>query len=246
MNHEKPVANHSTGSRQSNQGFSTYNEKSLHADLKAWHAQPGDEIEVPVDGYVIDIVRGNLLIEIQTRNFSALKLKLDRLVENHPVRLVYPIAREKWLVRLAEDGQTSLGRRKSPKRGSYLQIFEELVSFPGLMAEDNFELELLLIREEEVRWRSYKRRWRRQGWVTIERRLLEVVDQQVIETPEDLVALLPPLPDRPFTTSDLARIIEGPRRLAQKVAYCLREMGAIQAEGKQGNAILYVVGQNGE
>jgi hypothetical protein len=32
-----------------------------------------DRFEVPVDGFVIDIVRDDLLIEIQTRNFSSLK-----------------------------------------------------------------------------------------------------------------------------------------------------------------------------
>ena len=40
-------------------------EKSLHAALKAWCLQPGDHTEVPVDGYIIDIVRGDLLIEVQ-------------------------------------------------------------------------------------------------------------------------------------------------------------------------------------
>ena len=47
------------------------NEKPLHASLKQWYARPGDRFEVPVDGFVIDIVRDNLLIEIQTRNFAA-------------------------------------------------------------------------------------------------------------------------------------------------------------------------------
>ena len=33
----------------------TYQEKSLHAALKAWYAAPGDRIpEQPVDGYVAD------------------------------------------------------------------------------------------------------------------------------------------------------------------------------------------------
>jgi hypothetical protein len=52
-------------------------------------------------------------------------------------------------------------------------------------------------------------------------------------------ALLPAaLPD-PFSVSDLASASAQPRRLAQKMAYCLREMGAIEAVGKRGNAILY-------
>ena len=245
MDHTDSEINHSASPRRPNQGINTYNEKSLHATLKAWYAQPGDELEVPIDGYVIDIVRGDLLVEIQTRNFSALKRKISQLLERHPVRLVYPVAREKWLVRMEEDGETPLGRRKSPKRGSYLQIFEELVSFPHLLALDSFSLEVLLIQEEEIRRRSKRRRWRRKGWVTIERRLLDVIGQQRIETPEDLVALLPALPESPFTTSDLARVLGSPRRLAQRVAYCLRETGTIEVKGKQGNAILYVTAQDG-
>ena len=49
-------------------GVGLLNEKPLHASLKAWYAQPGDRFEVNVDGSVIDIVRGELLVEIQTRS----------------------------------------------------------------------------------------------------------------------------------------------------------------------------------
>ena len=70
------------------------NEKPLHAALKAWYAQPGDRFEVPLDGFVIDIVRDNVLLEIQTRHFGAIKSKLATLVSSHQVRLIYPIALE--------------------------------------------------------------------------------------------------------------------------------------------------------
>ena len=45
----------------------TLRERPLHASLKRWYAEPGDRAEVAVDGYVIDLVRGDLLIEVQTR-----------------------------------------------------------------------------------------------------------------------------------------------------------------------------------
>ncbi len=47
-------------------GIGTLRESGLHADLKRWYAQPGDEFEIALDGYVIDIRRGEYLIEIQT------------------------------------------------------------------------------------------------------------------------------------------------------------------------------------
>lgn len=220
--------------------ISTYNEKPLHAALKAWYARPGDGIEVNVDGFVIDIVREGLLIEIQTASLASLKRKLPALVEDHRVRLVFPVPREKWIVKLAEDGHSAPSRRKSPKRGKIEDLFRELVSFPSLLAHPNFSLEVLLIQEEEVRRFDSTRAWRRRGWVTEERRLLQVLDQARFATPADLSELLPPELEEPFTTSELATAIARPRRLAQRMAYCLREMGEIEAVGKQGNAILYV------
>ena len=85
------------------------------------------------------------------------------------------------------------------------------------------------------------RAWRRRGWVTHERRLLEVVGQRRFSTPADLAELIPPSLVQPFTTSDLASAIGKPRRLAQRMAYCLRRMGVIQAVGKDGNAFLYTL-----
>ena len=221
-------------------GVGLLNEKPLHAALKAWYAQPGDRFEVPVDGSMIDIVRDELLVEIQTRDFSALKRKLERLVANHPVRLVYPIADEKWIVRVSEDGADPEGRRRSPKRGSMLALFRELVSFPHLISHPNFSLEVLLIQEEEVRQQGLARNWRRRGWGTVERRLVQVVERRLFATPADLAALIPASLEEPFTTAGLADAIHQPRWLAQKMTYCLRSAGAIAEAGKQGKAIRYV------
>ena len=221
------------------QTIGTLNEKSLHAALKAWYAQPGDQLEVSVDGFIVDIVRDDLLVEIQTTSFSAIKQKLAALTPHHPVRLVYPIAREKWIVRLAKDGKGQLGRRKSPQGGTLEQVFGELVSFPRLLPSPNFSLDVLLIQEEEIRRYDGKRGWRRRGWITHERRLLQVVGHRLFETPADMAALLPPNLAEPFTTSDLAAAVAKPRWLAQKMAYCLREMDAIVPVGKRRNAILY-------
>ena len=199
------MADETGPSRQTRREIGTLNERSLHAALKAWYAQPGDLIEIDVDGFVIDIVRGDLLVEIQTRHFSAIKRKMIELVENHQVRLVYPVAREKWIVRLTKDGSKGvLGRRKSPKRGSIASIFAELVSFPKLLAHPNLSIEVLLIQEEEVRAFGGKRAWRRRGWVAQERRLLDVVERQLFEDPDDLLVLVPPDLPQPWTTADLA------------------------------------------
>jgi hypothetical protein len=94
----------------------TLGEKSLHAAIKDWYALPGDQLEKKIDGFVIDIVREDMLIEIQSRSFSKIKRKINALCENHKVHLVYPIAKEKWIVRVDANDE-EISRRKSPKRG---------------------------------------------------------------------------------------------------------------------------------
>ncbi len=217
----------------------TLNEKPLHAALKQWYARPGDRLEVAVDGFVIDLVRGDLLVEIQTGGFASIRSKLSALVPSHRVRLIYPIALEKWIVKLPQDGGGSETRRKSPKRGRIEDLFGELVSFPRLLAERNFSLEILLTREEEVRRYVGKKAWRRHGWGIEERRLLEVVESRLFARQADVRALLPERLPEPFTAAELADAAELKKRLAQQMAYCLREAGAIERVGKRGRANLY-------
>jgi hypothetical protein len=222
-------------------GIGLLNEKPLHASLKAWYAQPGDQFEVPVEGFVIDIVRDDLLLEIQTGSFAAIKSKLARLLRSHQIRLIYPIAQEKWIVRLATDDRCAATRRKSPKRGRIEDLFWKMVSIPQLISSGNLSLEVLMIREEEARRYTGKRKWRRRGWVTAERRLLEVVGRRVFDTPADWLALLPE-GFEPFTARDLADAVGIRLELAQKMAYSLREAKLVTLIGKRGRANLYAAG----
>lgn len=215
-------------------------EKPLHASLKEWYQQEGDGVEVPVDGFVIDLVRDDLLIEIQTSGFSSMKRKVTDLTEaGHRVRVVYPIPIDKWIVKVGEDGEIQ-PRRLSPKHGEVTDLFSELVSFPALVTDADLEIEVLLVREEEYRHRTASRSWRRNGWSVMERRLVEVVASHRIGDAEDLASLIPDtLPER-FTTADLAEALGCPRRLAQQMAYCLRHTEVISMAGKEGNAVVYM------
>ena len=217
----------------------TLGERSLHSSLKDWYAQPGDQLETEVDGLHIDIIRNNLLIEIQTTNFSSLRRKLNTLIEKHQARLVFPIAQEKWIVRLAADGVTQIGRRKSPKKGNLFHIFEELVSIPNLIKNRNFSLEVLLIQEEEVRCDDGTGSWRRKGLRIVDHRLIEVMSRHIYKEPSDFLALISSDLTVPFSTKELGEGIGQPRWIAQKMAYCLRNMGVIEIVGKNGNSLLY-------
>jgi hypothetical protein len=214
-------------------------ERPLHASLKRWYAQPGDRIEVPVDGYVIDLVRGDHLVEFQTRGFSGLRPKVGALLGNgHRLRIVLPIARDRWIIRVGDDGAV-IDRRRSPRHGIPADLAAELVSFPELLSHPGFELEVLMTREEEHRRKVPGRCWRRHGWMVTDRRLLEVLERIAITRPADLARLLPAgLPER-FTTADLAARLGRPRRIAQQLAYCLAKAGLVEVVDRRGRSLEY-------
>jgi hypothetical protein len=215
----------------------TLNEGALHAQLKQWYRQPGDLLEQKVGGYVIDLVRGEQLVEFQTGGFAPLRKKLAALAEDQRVRLVAPIAVSNRIVRLSDDGEI-LSSRRSPRKGCLHDVFDRLVSIPALVAHPNFELEVLLTHQDELRMFKPGRAYRRRGWVVQGRSLVSVEESVVISSIEDAARLLPVLAET-FDTAELAAGSCINRRLAQRMAYCLRAMGVIAPVGKRKGAVLY-------
>jgi hypothetical protein len=193
-----------------------------------------------VGSFVADVVGDDgVLYEIQTGGFRAIRRKLERLVDEHQVVLVHPIASRRMIVKMPAAADADPTRRRSPKRGHPAHVISELVSIPRLLAHPNFQLEVVMVEEEEVREFDPRRVRRRAGWRVVERRLNAVVDRHRFTALQDLFTLLEsPLSD-PFTTHDLAAALNQPRWLAQKMAYVLREGGAVDVCGKAGNAMVY-------
>jgi hypothetical protein len=214
-------------------------EGPLHAAVKAALAEPGDRLEVPVGRFVIDLVRADgELVEVQTGGFGALGSKLDALLDEHRIRIVYPVAAERRIIRVDEHGQV-LGVRRSPKRATAVAVFDKLVAFPSLLTHPNLTIDVLLLREDHIRRpqpTTARGRTRDPG----ERRMVEVLDQVVLRTPQDIVAVLPALPVEPFTTRELAELLRCSTLLAQRTLYCLRTIGIVEPAGKRGHAPLHV------
>ncbi len=186
----------------------------------------GARVEVAVDGFVIDVAGRDELVEIQTAGFAGVRRKLERLVERHRVALVHPMPLEKWLALVDADG-VIVRRRRSPKRALPLDLFDELVHLPALIAHPNFRIELLLTCEEDIRGpvpAGARYRYPRDWW-RLDRRLVEVVETRRIDTPADLLLLLPDGLPATFTTADIVAASGRSKRLAMRAAYCLERTG---------------------
>ena len=220
----------------------TLNERPLHAALRRWAAEEGDRFEVRVGRFIADIVRGDQIIEIQTGSTAVLRRKLGLLLERYSVRLLLPVSVRKTVTMLDADG-TPIRSRCSPKRGSLHDAFHELINLRTFLGDPNFTIDIVLIEEEEVRRPKRGRiRPRRKTWEIHERRLIQVIDCVSLHHTADYLAFIPHGLEEPFTTADLAHAVHRPRRMAQKIAYVLREIGILIPIGKMGNAILYCRG----
>ena len=211
----------------------TLNEGSLHAALKARYAEPGDELEVPLHGFVIDLRRPGLLVEIQTASFGSMGRKFDELLAEHRMLLVHPIAVETYLRR---PGRKT---RKSPKRGSIFDLFEELVSIPTLLDHPNLMLEVVLVSVTEVQRPDPRARRGRGGYRTTDRELREVLDVRRFTGTEDLAQLMPTGLPAQFTTGDIATGAKVSREVAQQMAFCFRALEVITDVGRTKAGIQY-------
>ena len=69
--------------------------------------------------------------------------------------------------------------------------------------------------------------------------MVAVTATERFATSTDLLRLLPAKLPQPFDTADLAGQLGVERRLAQRIAYCLRQAGAAQTVGRRHRAWLY-------
>jgi len=197
----------------------------------------GDKFEVKVGRYVADIVRGSTLIEIQTGSFASARTKLRTLTADHRIRLVYPVAKRKWIVKVSKRGK-ELKRTRSPREGRVENVFDELIMMPDLIANPNFSLDVLLIEEEELRCHDGKGSWWRGGVTTVDTRLVQVLGRVELHQPGDFLRFIPKELPNPFTNAELAAATGVPAGLTRQLTYCLRKAGLLREAGWRGKALL--------
>ena len=216
-------------------------ETTLHRQLKALYAGPEACVEQRISGFRIDAVCSDRLIEIQHGSLAAIRTKIARLLESHDVLVVKPLVVRKQLVRLAKLGGKEVSRRLSPKQGSLLDLFHELIYFTRVFPHPRLMLQAPLVEVEERRYPGHgrRRRWRRNDFVVEDQRLLAVIGVHQFQAASDLHSLLPCDLPVPFHSGHVADGLGIRRWIAQRIVYCLRKTGAAETCGKSGNTLLY-------
>jgi len=217
--------------------INTWNESLLHEELKDYYCGDSGKKEIPLDGSICDVLRNDgVIIEVQTANLGKLKAKLQKLLINHQVILVYPIARN-TLIETFDENRILKSRRKSPKHGNIFQLFRELTGIWMILDHPNLELQVLHADVLEIRIADGTGSWRRKGVRKDDKKLIKMHETRTFKTQTDYSELLPDSLSEQFTVSELCQAGAGAH--AGHMVWVMRKMGIIELTGKKGNAFIY-------
>jgi hypothetical protein len=215
----------------------------LHTQLQSLYAgQNGEcEVRVELDGkpFVVDVLRDGVVYEVQTHKIRSIRPKLLAFLDDWPVVVVYPVARNTLIIYHEGDPPVEDRRRMSPKHSTALDAFVEATALAKLLQHPNLSLEIPLVSVEEMRVRTpddaeserrrrlRRRRWRRREWTTVGRRMVELHETVRLDTESDGLELLPESLPESFTSRMLSEAAKLPVHRAQAVAYTLHGAGSL-------------------
>ena len=221
-------------------GIGTLSEKTVHAVVKHYMEPNEDYHEVPLEGFVADIFREDAVTEIQTAHFNVLRRKLDKFLPLYPVTIVYPIPAVKWVIWVDPGSGAEVSRRKSPKKGSPYQAFNELYKIKSYLGDPNLRILFLFIDMEETRLLDGWSRDKKRGATKYDRIPLELVDEMLFERVEDYRMMIPPELSG-FTTREYAKSTKIPLSHAKTALNIFYYLNVVERIGKKGNSYLYEV-----
>jgi len=224
-------------------GIGILSEKTLHATLKLWLDDNPAHHEQPLPcGSVADIFDGERVTEIQTAGFSAFRKKLERLLEHHPVTVVHPLVRRKWL-RWVDPATGETGEpKRSPRTGSFTDGGRELIFLLPCLPHPNLTVRLVLLDVEEHRLTDGWGRDGKRGSHRVERYPLALVDTVILSCPADYRVLVPAGLPVPFTAAQFGKAAHLQGRNLSGTLKLLLQLGVLTRE-KQGNRYQYIVAE---
>lgn len=220
-------------------GIGVLGEKILHATLKLWLDETVAHHEVLLpEGCVADIYDGDTVTEVQTANFSGFRPKLQRLLEQYPVRLVHPLVRRKWVVWVNPTTGEVGEPHRSPRVGSLTDACRQLIYILPCLRHEGLTVELVMVDVEERRLADGWGREGKRGSHRLVQRPLAVGERVTLSCPREYAVLVPSTLGESFTTAEFGKAARLQGRNLSGALKVLTELGVLRRE-KQGKGWLY-------
>ncbi len=219
-------------------------EKTMHLTFKYFFEENTDFHEVSVGKHYADIMRDGHITEIQTRNFCSFRKKLAAVSKDHTVTVVHPIIKEKRLFWTDPDTGEIGGGRKSPKHGDIYGVFREIVYIRELLQRENLGFCFPVVECDEYKILCGWDKERKKG--SVRHRLIptRLCGFYEFDTAFAFASLLPECNDEYMTVKSISASIGKKGREASAFVNVLMYLDILKKDGKKGNTIKYVYGEN--
>lgn len=235
--------------------MATYNESSLHEQLKSFYLiQTEGKAEVYQDNHIYDVIsKDGIIIEIQTKNISKLKNKIsDVLNKNKKIKIVTPVITRKTIITTDETGN-QISKKTSPKKETIYDTLKELTGIYKYLLNTNFSIDFVFITliehrvktTEKVQSKNKKRRFKR-DWIKVNKSLEEIIKIKTFKTKSDYLTLLPLDLPQNFSSREVKDLLQNQQKLPKRninnvslILWLLKRMEIIEEINKKGNLKIY-------
>lgn len=213
----------------------TKQERTLHQYLKYYFCPNSSFHEQKCEGYIVDILKNNEIIEIQTSAFNAMRKKLESLLQTYPIKIVYPIILEKTIYNYDESGSL-VSVKKSPKKEHPLKIGKELYKINYLLNNKNLSFICPILKIYEYRI-PYVNRYKQQKMTRINQIPYELVNLVELKSKTDYQNLIPF--DNEFTALEFKKKLKLSPKEVSTALIILRTLKVIEIVRKDGKKYIY-------
>lgn len=219
------------------ESIGTKQEKTVHQFLKYYICNNSEYHEININRNVVDVLIDDHIYEIQTRSFNSLRSKLDKLLDNYQITIVYPLCIKKMLYKVNESGEI-IQIRKSPKKLHPLSIGYELYKIKNYLKHPNLSFKIVLLDVNEFNTTRINRR-KQTRLTRIDQFPNEILGEYNIYHSSDWKYLMPDIDM--FTTKDFIKATKMSLKQAGSTLNVLRYLDVIEVVDKNKNAYIYKI-----
>lgn len=215
------------------------NEKILHKIIKYYINSNPNEHEVKIKNLFVDVVVGDHLYEIQTANFNNLRQKLNILLPNYLVTIVYPVSHKKTIYNLNEQGEL-LNIKISPKIKTPLEILIEMYKIKSFVNHPNLSFKVIYLDMDEYRTQVEKKHFRSKGYVRLKQVPTILIKEYDLKNQNDYFKIFSEFafPNQ-FTTKTFSKYFKISTSKAANAISVLKALNIVELIGREGRRNLW-------
>ena len=212
------------GEKDSFASIGEMKERSIHSTLKNYFEPNKEYQEVKVDSFICDIKNEYGIIEIQTRSFDKLRHKLDALLKENDVTIVYPILVNKKIIHLDDEEK---GLRLSPSHKTIFSAFKELYKIKTYLANPHLHFHFVYLESVELKKGYRLNKYHQLKPLSEDSIPISLIKEESYDSYLDFYKILEGVSDT-FTVKSLSKLKKAKREDVQICMTVLKYLGVVK------------------